>query len=442
MKKKLILFLMIAIFNNHSLRLVTIDNKTNSDMAFSILNQIQQHEKIKILSIILNDQSFLSKVAKIIQFDLEFADQLEMQIKKSNNFLNKNIETKLCNKGFSLLLYLSKTNDNIKLTLKDLNSESIIIDKEFIFDQKNKILSIHKISDELIKILTGEESVTLSSIAYCKLVSPKQKVICLSDYAGKKEKIIIPQKTINVAPCWHSQAPVLFYSQFTKRNNRLMSINLETKQNKIICSYDGLNMQPSFSPDGKKAVLCLSGGKNSELYLYDYNLCKKYNKRVFVPITKNCGNNSSPHLLENGDIIFCSDYQTGYPQIYYYKKAKKTIKRLTSGHGYCAAPSYCPKTNNIVYTRIVNGTFQLFTLNLDNFKNIVEKQITFGPGDKHEPSFSPCGNFIAFSYDFPSKNPYKVAQIAALNCNSGNIRVLTSNQYHKSYPRWVKNAFY
>jgi Tol biopolymer transport system component len=221
-----------------------------------------------------------------------------------------------------------------------------------------------------------------------------------------------------------------------------MSIHLKTKQHKVICSYDGLNMQPSFSSDGKKAALCLSGGKNSELYLYDYSLCKKLKKRVFIPLTKNNGNNVSPCLLKNENLIFCSDFQTKLPQLYHLNRKTNKTTRLTSGKGYCAAPSYCAKTHSIVYTRVINGTFQLFSLNLNDLNNLQETQLTFTKGNKHEPSFSECGRFIAFSCDVINKDKQKSTQIAVLNRLSGTIRVLTTGKEPKSFPKWVNQTLY
>jgi Tol biopolymer transport system component len=120
---------------------------------------------------------------------------------------------------------------------------------------------------------------------------------------------------INVAPRWHTQAPMIFFSQLTKENNRLMALDLNSKKPRIISSYEGLNMHPSFSEDGSKSVLCLSGRKNSELYLYDQKICNKLKKKVYIQLTHNEGNNASPCLLPNGNVVFCSDYETGNPQI-------------------------------------------------------------------------------------------------------------------------------
>ncbi|MCK4651306.1 PD40 domain-containing protein [Candidatus Babeliales bacterium] len=422
-------------------------------LSFKIQSPIQQHSKIKIQSLIIgkNTEKTIDDSAKIIKYDLEFTDQLEVDLKKINEPLNKKIEEKLVEKGISLLLYLTTIQvsspkklslNKVKINLKDLLFNTIIFEKEFEINEKKIVFDSHKISDELLPILTGEKGIALNSLVYCKMIKPRHKTICIADYACKKEKTLIQSKTFNITPCWHTKAPILFYSQFTKINNRLMSINLLTKKHKIICSYDGLNMQPSFSNDGTKAVLCLSGGKNSELYLYDHKICKKIKKRAFIQLTKNGGNNVSPCFLENGDIIFCSDYQTGMPQIYYLNRKKRKTFRLTNGNGYCAAPSYCQKTNNIVYTRVVNSVFQLFTINLDDFYNLQEKQLTFIPGNKHEPSFSQCGRFIAFSYDFINKNGQKNSQIAVLNKNSGKIRILTTGKETKSFPKWGKQPLY
>ena len=50
--------------------------------------------------------------------------------------------------------------------------------------------------------------------------------------------------------------PVLFYSENTLSNSRLMMSNMFGKR-RVVCSFDGLNMQPAFSEDGNEIVFCL-----------------------------------------------------------------------------------------------------------------------------------------------------------------------------------------
>ncbi len=425
--KKIILFFLFT----YNLNAVT-------NLSFNVGTPIE-HEKIKCLSLILNKDENITKLSKTLKYDLEFTDQIEIDLKQSKKRLNKELEKKFFSNGVSLCLYISKKKKNkIKVELKDIGSNNVVFNKKFNINSKNIVQSAHKISDELLPLLTGQESICKYGIAYCKMISPSQKNITLSDYSCNFEKTIISNKLINIAPSWHTKSPTIFYSQFNIDKINLRSINLNNKKNSLICSYDGLNMQPSFSPDGSKVALCMSGGKNSEIYLFNNKVLKKTNKKFFKKITSNGGNNVSPCLLEDNNVIFCSDFQTGQPQIYYMNRKENYTYRLTNGKGYCAAPSYCPKNNNIVYTRPVNGTFQLFTLSLNNFNNLQEKQITFNQGNKHEPDYSQCGRFILFSYDFEYKKGFQTQQVAVLNINSGKIRVLTQSRSPKSFPRWSK----
>ncbi|MCF7799501.1 hypothetical protein K9L05_02160 [Candidatus Babeliales bacterium] len=430
---KKFIFIFVFIFPQN---LFCTENSENNNIAFQV-NANQQYGKLKCQEIIIGNSQRLAKIGKLIKFDLEFPDQLEVDLKKTNQELDSKTEKKLFDKDFSLCLYIKELDNNkIKTTAKDISSDTIIFQKDFEVLDKRIALDCHFIADQLLPVLTGEKSICLNSLVYSKTLGPRNKVICISDYACNMSKTIVHSPCINIAPCWHTQAPIIFYSQLTKVNNRLMSVNLATRHHKVICSYDGLNMQPSFSQDGKQAVLCLSGGKNSELYLYDQETNKNSKVRKFTKLTNNKGNNSSPCLLDNGNVIFCSDFESSRPQIYYLDRKNKCTKRLTNGRGYCAAPSYCKKNNSIVYTRSEKDSFQIFSLSLDNLNKFQEKQITFTPGNKHEPSYSDCGNFVAFAYEIAQESGPKVSQLAVLNCNSGRIRVLTSGKENKNFPRW------
>lgn len=417
------------------------------DLSFQVASSVQQHSKLKCLMLVIGSHELLEKIGHIVQFDVEFSDQIKIDAKRNKTELDAKTLAKLYDRGTSLCLYLKEedsSDDSINLTasIKDPASNTVIFQKAFTCPRQHLIHHAHTISDELIPALTGEKGPMLSTLAYCKQIGPRHKVVCLADYACKTEKILVKSKTINFAPRWHSRAPILFYSQFARSNTPLRSFDLRLGKDRTICSYDGLNMQPSFSPDGSKAVLCLSGNGNAELYLYDQAIFNRSKKRVFKPITTNKGNNVSPCYLANGDIVFCSDFQTGLPQIYLLESATGQTRLLTNGRGYCAAPSYCALNNSIVYTRYIHGVFQLFSLNLSALTPR-EKQLTFTRGDKNEPTWSECGKYVAFSYGHrPPETGKLTSQIATLNTASGKIRVLTSGTEHKSFPAWTSRSFY
>lgn len=406
----------------------------------------RQYQALECLMLKIGERDELEKLCKMIKFDLEFTDQLKIDLKHAREIPSDRVLNKLSKEGvalfFSAQLHQNGAGQEVEIQVKDPSSGMAVFEKRYPFTENDLIYQGHAIADDLMPVLCGEKGPHMSSLAYCKQIAPSRKVLCVSDYAGCKEKVVIDGRTINVAPRWHTKAPCLFFSQFTRHNSRLMSIDLKTKQQKIVCSYDGLNMQPSFSDDGIKVVLCFSSKGNSELYLYDQVICSKLKRRVFKKLTNNNGNNVSPCLLPSGDVVFCSDFEFGRPQVYLLDGKTLETRRLTNGKGYCAAPSFCSKTNDIVYTRYARGVFQLFSLNLGQ-ANPVEKQLTFNEGDKLEPVWSECGKYIAFTYNCgEKKTTHFVRQIAIFNLASQKFHVITSGNEPKSYPTWVNSPLY
>ena len=424
--------------------LIAKDNK-NKKKEFSVqIRTPRKHKEIKCLLLCIGNNPKTEEISKTIKFDLEFTDQLLVDIKKYPERLTKEQLKKLYKKGIALCLYCesNEKKNKFETVVKDTHSNSTVFEQTFPLTSSNTVHHAHSISQKLLPTLTGTNGIPQSSLAYCKQFSTHHKGLFISDYSCKSEKPLFSKKALTVAPRWHSHLPQVFFSQFTSHNGKLMSFDLKSKQSRTICSYDGLNMQPSFSPTGDKVVLCLSARQgNSELYLYDQRVCSRLKKRVFIPLTTNGGNNSSPCMLPNNDVIFCSDFQTGLPQLYYLSMATKKINRLTTGRGYCAGPSYCKKTNSVVYTKPHKKVFQLWCINLDE-DEIQEKQLTFGKGDKLDPSWSPCGNYIAFTYDYINKKKKRVPQIATFNTSSKKIRILTSDSYPKSFPVWTQEPHY
>jgi len=187
--------------------LITLSEKCLADLYFAVEGSTQQHEKIKVLSLIIGQDKILNTLANIIKFDLEFSDQLNVDLKKTPQQLSKEIslrqgfgpqvEDKLFTKGFGLCLYLTKIDNLIKVSTKDLSTNTTVFEKEFEINNQNSLFLGHKISQEILPILTGEKGICLSSLVYCKQLGPRHKTICVADYSCKKEVSVVKTKTIN-----------------------------------------------------------------------------------------------------------------------------------------------------------------------------------------------------------------------------------------------------
>lgn len=411
-----------------------------------------EKSKIKSVTICLDDDEWISKVANIVNFDLDFTDQIRTDLKLYKKELTNKVLDRLFKQGISFCIAISKI-ENLKISsshtsnMNELNhsllvtkvyntySKALVSNYVVPYKEKDYIDTGHLISDSILKPLTGD-SISLAKIAYCKTIAPTERMICVADYACKKENIVVSNKSINIAPSWHPWLPLIFYTQFTKSNNRLMSVNLNKGDHKVVTSFEGLNMQPVFSQNGRRVVLCLSVKGNSELYLYDHDESMQAGKKTYKQLTNNNANNVAPCLLADENIVFCSDLDSRWPQLYHLNTKNGAVRRLTS-ENYCVSPSYSKKPNAIVYSKYVNGVFQIFEMKVDLEGRVINnKQITFGPGDKQEPSWSPCGRYIAFTYYFLNNEGIRTSQIAIMNVLAKKIRIVSSGNDQKSYPVW------
>jgi TolB protein len=192
---------------------------------------------------------------------------------------------------------------------------------------------------------------------------------------------------------------------------------------KVICHFDGLNMQPTFSSDGKKVIFCLSKDGSSQLYLSYID--ERTHQRKFDRLTFNNGQNIAPCFIDQNNVAFVSDFQTNKPQIYVLNLQSKVVKKITDG-GYCACPNYSAVRNQLVYSKMLGGGMQLFTY---DFKTQAHTQITKTAGSKEEGSWSACGNYVVFCY-----NKGNVSRIAQLHLPTNSIKFLTSESDACSYP--------
>jgi tol-pal system beta propeller repeat protein TolB len=397
----------------------------------------------KMLITPIGNQKELETFAHVLAEDFNFTDQIEATVENTKKSFSKQELEEQFTQGVPLLCSISvnkKRTDEVDLGLEikmlSTQTHKTIYEQDFVASKTALRAKAHELSSNLLGVLTGQKGIAASRLTYCKVLGKNRKAIFVSDYDAKNEQTIVASKALNVVPVWHSTMPIIFYSQLTNQNNRLMAANVATKQSKIVSSFDGLNMQPSVSKDGKRVALCLSRSGCSEIYLYDQETSQAKGKRFFKQLTNNKGTNVSPCLLENDDVIFASDFETRYPQIYYLDQKKRTTIRLTTEGDYCAAPAYCERTKQLYYMRPVDNTFQLFRKDLSAGLHSREEQITFSPGDKYNPAPSSCGRYIAFSYRHPHQKAGKVAQIAVFNVLSHKIRVLTTSPELKSNPSW------
>lgn len=392
------------------------------------------YQKTPLLIALINADMELGDMALQLKKDFEYSQQFNVDIKPFPSIMSKNDIKDLTKQGYQLALFLNYAEGQaIEWRLYNTHQAHMIKGKKYAKRGNVSRVWAHAIADVLWPVMTSKPGFFSTKIAYCQEVPLKNgrhhKHVYLADYDGSHAQPLITSPTISVAPRWNKdkENPLLFYSECTSSNVRLMASDMK-KRHKIVSNFDGLNMQPAFSADGKKVVYCASRGDGCcQLYCYQ--------KNGFKRLTRNSGNNISPVFSAKSDkLFFCSDFQMGTPQIYSYDLTTDSLEKLTE-NGYCASPTFCGATNMLAYTKLVKGVSQIFTYDIEKK---VHKQLTFDGSSKEECSWSECGSYLIHSVQEGSHS-----RIAHYNVITGHRTYLTPPDVHCSYPAWsgIYNEF-
>lgn len=397
-----------------------------------VLVQAEQTQKVNLGLVFVGKSDKESKTfIDRLQKDLQYSGQCKVMVKLINNLKKNSNIKKLFSDDVGLAIFISKSEGLYTWRLYDLFSIDIIAGKKVAIQNKSSIVIAHMIADQIWPVLMGASSSFCSKIAYCKQIWKNKhghqkpyKQIWVSDFDGSRARLFIDVPTVSFAPRWsmNESCPLLFYSENTLSNVQLVMSNMFNKR-KVMCCFDGLNMQPTFGSNGQEVVFCLSKDGSSQLYhSYIDGISKQ---RRCNRLTYNDGNNIAPCFIDQDHVAFVSDFEGKRPQIYIMNVTNHSLKKITQG-GYCACPAYCPVNNKLVYSKMIDGAMQLCEYDCSSQQH---RQLTQGYGSKEEPSWSACGNYIVFGM-----NEGLSSRIAQLNLLTGKIRYITNQDEHCTYP--------
>lgn len=386
-----------------------------------------QQAKMPLALFVLNESEQLSDIARTIQKNLEFTDQFSVTIHNTSiKELLKDMKL-LCAQGTPLAACINSNSEKIiEWRLYETAQMTMIEGKKY--KKKGTVVRgwAHAVADELWTTLTGQKGFFSSRITYCKEHHTKKNVslkkIYIADFDGSNEELLVDGNSIIVTPRWHVDTtnPLLFFSEYTKKNVRLVASTMK-KQYKITSNFDGINMMPAFSPDGKTAIYSASHGSgHCQLYLYHNETLKQ--------CTNNKGTNVSANFIDEDHICFCSDAPTGSPQVYILELSTNTLTPVTKS-GYCTSPTYCKTTNSIFYHRMINHVMQICHYDCMTKRHT---QLTKGGGNKHEVCCSPCGTQLLFAHEYASKK----SRLENLNLITNRIMRISTHNDHCGYPHW------
>lgn len=399
----------------------------------SVLSQInvcaRHHAKMKLLLVVIGDDPILKECTHIMQKDFSYSGQFDVSVEYCENRPSKQSFNDWKKQGNLLAVFLNMNDDDDVFEWRIYDTSTIAMLKGKKYEKRGSLPRgwAHNMADMIWPELMGHETIFSTKIAYSKEIKSSGKHyyrhIYVADYDGSNAQPLITTPTINVAPRWNKDmnCPLLFYSESSQANISLRVAAMDGRW-KIASNFDGLNMLPAFSKDGKKVVYCVSYGSGQ------CHLCA-YENGQLQQLTHNNGNNISPSLSDDGNCIyFCSDFKNGMPLIYCYDRIHGSVEQITDT-GPCFSPSYCQKNNKLAYIKRVDGIMQIFLYDL---KTRNHTQFTTDTAcHKEECTWSVCGNYLLFCLTSGSDSKLAVEHVVTRQRH-----LLTVSNEHCSYPAW------
>ena len=194
-------------------------------------------------------------------------------------------------------------------------------------------------------------------------------------------------------------------------------------------------LEPSWSPGGKRIAFVSGRDRNLEIYVMDTNGRNQRN------LSNNPVNDRHPSWSPDGKhIAFTSsgdrkiaDLHANW-QIYVMDTDGGNRRNLTKNASRDENPSWSPDGKRIAFDSYRDGNHEIYVMDTDG-KN--QRNLTNNPSKDRDPSWSPDGKRIAFSSNRARKKP----EIYVMDADGGNPRNLTQNPHDDTDPAWYDPAF-
>jgi TolB protein len=288
----------------------------------------------------------------------------------------------------------------------------------------------HRISDEILDFITGNEGIANTKILYVSSLDTRHQVreVWVMDADGENARPLTNDGSLVATPCWGANGTEIYYTSYRNYNPDLYGVFLKGGSPWVISPYPGLNVSPAWSQARQLLALTLGKDGNSELYLMDRN--GKSMKRL----TFDRSIDASPQWSPSGhDIVFTSD-RTGSPQIYIMDADGVSTPRRISfvGSNYCDSAAWSPKGDKIAFVARQNGVFDIYVCEVDGSN---PKRLTQGLSNNEDPFWSPNGQMLTFSSDRTGNS-----HIWVMGSDGSNPRQLTRRGFNTS-PAWSPQLF-
>lgn len=327
--------------------------------------------------------------------------------------------------GAELLLKGSYTcigrNVEVEIRLFDVFWGRQILGKRALGDISRYRDLMHRLGNEIIRTLTGQDGVFLTKLSFVSNASGN-KEIYECDYDGHNVHKITADKSIALLPRWSPDGKKIMYNSYKDGGPMLYMKDLKSNKTRKISARAGLNIGACWSPDGKTAALTLSRKGNPDIYTIDLD------GKIIKQLTNHWGIDVSPTFSPDGNKIAFVSNRSGSPQIYMLDLINGRKERLTFEGNYNTSPAWSSQ-NRIAFVSQDAGRFDIYTMNPNGNRL---RRLTENGGNNEDPCWSPDGRYIMYSSDRNGRY-----QLYLMNANGLNQKKITFLKGNQTSPSWA-----
>lgn len=275
-------------------------------------------------------------------------------------------------------------------------------------------MALHRAADQVVGWTTSSSGMAATRIAYVDQ-GPGGSEIYLVDSDGFNRRRLTRDSSIALSPAWSPTGDRLAYMSYRSGDPAIHELELATGRSRLRVDMPGLDMTPTYSPDGSLLVFAGTVDARTEVYTYDLvrDCCPE--RRTFARFS----NSLSPTFSPDGRRIAFNSDRLGQLHIFIKDIDANDAELLTpyiydaSVHN--AGPDWSPAGDRIAFHGWVAGVPEIFTVSPEG-RGL--RQLTQS-GRNEDPSWAPDGRHIVFASNRAGSKGLWVLEVV-----SGRIRKL------------------
>jgi TolB protein len=286
----------------------------------------------------------------------------------------------------------------------------------------------HQFADDIVAVLSGGlPGIAQTQIAYVSARS-SNKEIWLMDYDGANQHQVSHLRSISLTPRWSPDATRIAFTCYVPfRGVTSAQICIYSSSSDRLIGfprYRGTNSSPAWSPDGSQIAFMSSQGGDPEIYVADSDGGHLHR------ITFAVGVNTSPawNPKTGKQIVFVSD-RSGDPVLYLSNSDGSNVEKIDlPDMGYVIDPSWSPNGQLLAFSwRRPSGNYDIYVMDIVGHQLV---ELTRDAGRNERPSWAPDGRHLVFE-----STRTGTRQVWSMLADGTQPRQLT-NQGQNESPNW------